>query len=162
MIIKASQSIVLLLATFSLALAAELPALEKDLIGPVSASTLLTLDAFSNQYAVAPISSREVNALASIDSDISLRLLFGSWCHDSVREVPRLIKLIELAGNSKLSLQLTAVSRDKLEPSAVVERFALKFTPTLVVLKDNEEIGRIIEQPNINWAADIVALVQQH
>lgn len=33
---------------------------------------------------------------------------FGLWCHDSQREIPRLIKLNELAGNPISSLKLVA------------------------------------------------------
>ncbi|MDN3637713.1 thioredoxin family protein [Simiduia curdlanivorans] len=162
MIKKALYSVIFFLMTVSVAHAAESLSAHQDLVGPVSESDLLVLDAFAASYKTAIISEQEVQLLTSIDSAISLRVLFGTWCHDSVREVPKLIKLIELAENPNLSLRLTAISRDKLEPSAVVARYGLEFTPTLVVLKDKKEVGRIIEQPDANWASDIIALIQQH
>ncbi|BFM13404.1 hypothetical protein R50072_35570 [Simiduia litorea] len=162
MIKKALYGVVFFLMTLSVVHAAESLSDQEDLVGPVSASNLLMLDAFSASYEAAIISEQEITSLASIDAAVTLRVLFGTWCHDSVREVPKLIKLIELAENPNLSLQLTAISRDKLEPSADVARYGLKFTPTLVVLKDKKDIGRIIEQPETNWAGDIIALIQQH
>ncbi|MEM0515605.1 thioredoxin [Pseudoalteromonas sp. YIC-827] len=43
----------------------------------------------------------------------SLLVLFGTWCHDSEREVPRLLKLLALSKVELAKLELVAVDYNK-------------------------------------------------
>lgn len=154
------QSVMAVLYFFALGVQAV--ELEGNLLGEVSATKVLSLPAFYQQFESSSISQQDIEGLSAIDKNLTLRLLFGSWCHDSEREVPKIIKLVEAAANPNLVLMLTAISSDKLQPESAVARYNLKYTPTLVVIRDGQELGRIIEMPEHSWAADIVALAQQH
>ncbi|WP_166838506.1 hypothetical protein [Rheinheimera pleomorphica] len=94
-------------------------------------------------------------------SGTSLVVLFGSWCHDSEREVPRLLKLIDQSGVELESLQLQGVDRRKQHPENLHNQFALRYTPTIIVLRDGNELGRIIEKPQRSLAADLAALAKR-
>lgn len=89
---------------------------------------------------------------------VSVLLFFGTWCHDSEREVPRLVKLLETAGLSEDKLTLIALDYRKREPEGRATKFNVRYTPTAIFLRDGEEVGRIVERPNTSLYEDIKAM----
>jgi len=111
---------------------------------------------FEHNHAAYEVSTAEVNALRQVTKPITIVSLFGTWCHDSEREVPRLVKLITRANNPKITLKLIAVNIKKQAPA----KYHLKYTPTFIVFNDNQqEIGRIVERPKNNIATDIINML---
>ena len=49
----------------------------------------------------------------------------------------------------------------KYEPSFHFAEFQLEKVPTMVILKDNSEIGRIVEFPEKDWLTDILHIIQE-
>ncbi len=84
-----------------------------------------------------------------------LLVVFGSWCHDSKREVPRMLKLLDESQVQLASLTLLTVDRDKQEPSGVAAANNLKYTPTFIVLEQGKVLARIIEKPQVGIAEDL-------
>ena len=99
----------------------------------------------------------EADSLA-LPENISVLLFFGTWCHDSEREVPRLLKLLETAGLSEDKLKLIALDYRKREPEGRATKFNVRYTPTAIFIRDEEEVGRIVERPNTSLYADIKAM----
>ena len=89
---------------------------------------------------------------------VSVLLFFGTWCHDSEREVPRLVKLLETAGLNEDKLTLIALDYRKREPEGRATKFNVRFTPTAIFLRDGAEVGRIVERPNTSLYEDITAM----
>jgi thiol-disulfide isomerase/thioredoxin len=133
-----------------------------DLLGSVSATEVLGHDVFLAGYKDTKISAEEMETFGAIVGDIKLQVLFGTWCHDSQREVPQIIRLAEEVANPNISLSLMAVSRDKSSPADAVARYQLKYTPTIIVFKSGKEVGRIIEKPEKNWASDIATMLEKN
>lgn len=86
-------------------------------------------------------------------------VFFGLWCHDSQREVPRLIKLIEQSGNQFNSVKLIAVNHKKELSQAYAEQFKVAYTPTIFVLKDQQILARVVEKPRATLAQDILGQI---
>lgn len=93
-----------------------------------------------------------------LPGDVSVLMFFGTWCHDSEREVPRLLKLLETAGLSENNLSLIALDYRKREPKGRAAKFNVRYTPTAVFMREGVEVGRIIERPNISLHEDIKAM----
>jgi thiol-disulfide isomerase/thioredoxin len=72
--------------------------------------------------------------------------LFGTWCHDSKREVPAFIKTIELANNSNFSVEYIGVNREKTDGKEFSKLYNLQYTPTFIIFKGSYEVGRIVEE----------------
>ncbi|MCU0304803.1 MAG: peptidylprolyl isomerase [Thermoanaerobaculales bacterium] len=77
--------------------------------------------------------------------------VLGSWCSDSQREVPRLVRVLEEVDSDAFDLLLIGVDRTRrvddpvLAAAAGVERTVDK-VPTIVVLDaEGHELGRIVE-----------------
>jgi thioredoxin 1 len=128
-----------------------------DFVGEISAEKLnQDYSDFNSQYVGYDVSEKDIALVKSIKSPIVIKALFGTWCHDSVREIPRLTKLLSIAKNSNISTTLITVDRKK----TADEAYQLKYTPTIIVYQNNQEIGRIIEAPRKSIAQDIVDFIK--
>lgn len=128
---------------------------EADLIVGVIDQNQLMQDfpLFNRGYSSA-MSSEEQNALVTQwPSDLHIDVYFGTWCHDSQREVPKFLKL--MSDNPTVSYRLVSLDYKKSDPSGLSAGDKVKYTPTFVIKKSGNEIGRIVENTKENYAKDI-------
>ena len=76
---------------------------------------------------------------------------FGTWCTDTHRELPRLIKILEVAKYPENKIKLIAVNRKKETPDGEDVLYNIKRVPTIIVKKYGREVGRIIEMPETGF-----------
>ena len=91
--------------------------------------------------------------------DIEIYVLFGTWCHDSQREVPRLLRLLNTLNIQENYIHLIGLNYSKNEPQDRGKYFQVKKTPTFVFLRNQKEIGRIVEMPKISLEADLLKIL---
>lgn len=94
----------------------------------------------------------------NLPADTSVLLFFGTWCHDSEREVPRLLKLLETSGLSEDKLTLIALDYRKREPEGRAAEFNIRYTPTAIFMRDGVEVGRIVERPATTLHEEILKI----
>lgn len=156
---RASSIFASLMLCLSLNVAVASEAKHSDHIGKISAQELLaTYPKFAKEYAhFAPTEAElsEIQALAGKE----IVALFGTWCHDSVREVPRLLKLLDLGQVKYKELTLFGLSRQKSDPDGYAEKYGLRYTPTIIVSDGTDEIARMIEKPNDSMAGDLASQI---
>jgi hypothetical protein len=129
--------------------------------GMISASQLITeYPQFRTAYEKYQPSSAEIAAAKSL-SGKSLVVLFGTWCHDSEREVPRLLKLLDMSGVELQSLSLHGVNYNKQEPTNLHRQYDLKYSPTIVLLHGDKELGRVVEKPMLSLGEDLASFVTE-
>ena len=78
-------------------------------------------------------------------------VFFGTWCTDTHRELPRLIKILEAAKYPENKIKLIAVNRKKETPDGEDVLYNIKRVPTIIVKKYGREVGRIIEMPETGF-----------
>ena len=93
--------------------------------------------------------------------DIKYLLFAGSWCGDSESEVPKILKLLNLA-KLQNNLTLIGLDRAKSEPGNSHLPHNIERIPTLIIIKKDYEIGRIIEFPKKSWEIDIYEILVKH
>ena len=131
-----------------------------DLLGEGSSEALLAeFPAFMSEYSTYEPSEEELNAVAALEGN-QLVILFGTWCHDSEREVPRLLKTLDVSGLDAPDFTLIAVDRTKRDPEGMAKKHSLKYTPTFVLLRDGDEIGRVVERADAGLTQDLKAFVE--
>jgi len=81
----------------------------------------------------------------------TFKIVFGSWCGDSKRELPRMLKTLHAAGFTDKNIQLIGVYSDsekyKQAPNREEKELHVYRVPTFIVYQNNKEAGRINEYP---------------
>jgi thiol-disulfide isomerase/thioredoxin len=130
-------------------------AAQKEIAGVVTSHTLLEqYPRFKTEYDKYQPSATDLAAVQKLEGK-KLLVLFGTWCHDSVREVPRLLKLLDESEVKLQDVQLVAVNHNKQDPSNLHTKYRLKYTPTIILLDGEQELGRIIETPEVSLGHDL-------
>ena len=91
--------------------------------------------------------------------DINVVAFFGTWCHDSKRELPKALKIFNKIGINDENIELIAVGLDKKEPLGRAAKLNLMYTPTLIFFRGSKESGKIIEKPLISLEKDIELII---
>lgn len=80
--------------------------------------------------------------------DLKIEIYFGTWCPDSQREVPRLIKLLEISNFNMNNVKLIGLDRDKIVPNLTEKKakeLDIQMVPTFVFYEDNTYLNRFVE-----------------
>jgi len=94
--------------------------------------------------------------------DIDIAIFMGTWCHDSKREVPRVIKLFNLLALENERIKIVALNKQKKGYFKNYKSFNIKRTPTIIFFKNGKEIGRIIERPSGSIEEDFFQFVDKN
>lgn len=77
--------------------------------------------------------------------DFQLILFTGTWCHDSQQIIPKYFALLEAAEFPEHKMTIIACDRLKNAPANIHRPLNVSMVPTLIVMKDGKEVGRIVE-----------------
>ena len=125
-------------------------------LGDISRAELLERhEVFKRNYDVHEVTV----GIDGLPADLKVKILFGTWCHDSEREVPRMLKLLAASGVKEENISLISLDIRKEEPEGRAKALDVRFTPTFIFFSDDVELGRIIERPVESLQADIAAMV---
>ena len=94
----------------------------------------------------------ELTNAISDPGQYTYEVFLGTWCGDSRREVPRMEKIFSEMGIDMSNVLIVTLDRDKISPNGEQEGKDIRYVPTLIVNKDNQEIGRIVELPSSETA----------
>lgn len=110
------------------------------------------------------VNMRDVHKLSSDirTYNIEFVLFAGSWCDDSEREVPRLMKVLKMTGIDTDEMIVIGTDIGGKNPKAPIEKYKMDYSPTLIILSAGKEIGRIEEEPDNSWERDIWQIIRQH
>ena len=103
--------------------------------------------------------SDPVERIHNVSEPAELMIYFGDWCKDSKKQVPALIKIMEFADNSRISIQYMNVSPDKKQPADLLEGKNIENVPTFVITRGGTEIGRIVETPKATLEEDLAIIL---
>ena len=102
---------------------------------------------------------------ATLDSignkDFTMTIVFGTWCPDSRREVPRMYKILDYLNVPDSNLTVICVDRDKKAGDIDISSLNIERIPTFIVYVNGEEKGRIVEKPQMSLEIDLKNIVDQ-
>lgn len=126
-------------------------------VGDISQTELLDRhEVFKRNYDAYEVAS----GVDGLPPDLQVTILFGTWCHDSEREVPRMLKLLAASGLKKESISLIALDIRKSEPEGRAKALDVRFTPTFIFSRAGMELGRIVERPESSLRGDVATLIK--
>lgn len=79
--------------------------------------------------------------------EYEIKLLMGTWCGDSRRQVPEFLKLLDKADYNYSKLEMVAVDYNKNTPSKIEEKLDVHHVPTIIFYKNGKEVNRFVEYP---------------
>jgi len=94
-----------------------------------------------------------------INSVLRIKIVIGSWCSDSQREVPRFYRIMDDAGIPDEKMELISVNRDKVVPGMDISALKIERVPTFIVYDGIKELGRIIETPAETLEKDFLRIL---
>jgi thiol-disulfide isomerase/thioredoxin len=101
-----------------------------------------------------------INKLLDINKDnITIKVVMGTWCPDSRREVPRFMKVLDSWQFPIAKVTFIGVDEGKQSPVGEYVSLDIVRVPTFIVYKNNIEAGRIIENPVTSLDQDLVNIL---
>ena len=138
------------------------------LLGKCTRAALLQqpfLDWFKPNYDSYHVDSFTCNFIRPLLAGKSITIFLGTWCGDSKREVPRVLKMLDCCGFPASNLTLIMVSnKDSLYKKSPQHQEAGKNivrVPTIIIEQKGVEIGRIIEFPVTSLEKDILSILRK-
>ncbi len=80
-----------------------------------------------------------------------ITVFMGTWCEDSHRDFPRLMKILEEVSYPESKLTIIAVNRKKESPTGDESLYNIQKVPTIILKRYGKEIGRIVEMPTSGY-----------
>jgi thiol-disulfide isomerase/thioredoxin len=106
------------------------------------------------------INNEYLNKLLELNKDsLSVKIVMGTWCPDSRREVPRFMRIIDMWQFPVSKITFIGVDNAKLSPVGEYEGLDIQRVPTFIIYKNNIESGRIIETPKTSLEQDLVNIL---
>jgi len=88
-----------------------------------------------------------VSYLKTYDKPTEVEVFFGSWCPVCEAWVPKFLKAVQQAGNSKIQVSLIGVSRDFNTDQNLAKAKGIRGLPTFIIRQNGIEVGRLVGAP---------------
>lgn len=100
-----------------------------------------------------------IKQIKPLKKDVKVRIVLGTWCHDSKEQVPRFFKILKKLWWGKKNIEIICVNTLKEAEGVDVKPYDIKRVPTFIFLKNGAEIGRIIETPIKSLEEDMLMIL---
>jgi thiol-disulfide isomerase/thioredoxin len=101
-----------------------------------------------------------VEAFKAKTGKYQLVLFAGTWCHDSQAIIPKYFACAEAAGLADSVITIIGTDREKSTIANLHKVFNVTLVPTMIVMKEGKEVGRITEYGNTGLPdAELAALL---
>lgn len=116
---------------------------------------------FELNYNGHSLDTTAIDSLKPLLKKVSIKVFMGTWCEDSQREVPALLKILEAADYKMDYLEMVAVTHDKDTPDGLEADYEIEYVPTIIFYKDGSEINRIVEYPQQTLEQDMLTILKE-
>ncbi|MCD6063356.1 MAG: hypothetical protein K0R82_1267 [Flavipsychrobacter sp.] len=93
-------------------------------------------------------------------SQYRLITFMGTWCDDSHVLIPQLYKVLTDARFPMEELTMYGVDRTKTTTDGAHTQYSINLVPTVIVLRNGKEVGRITESPRKSLEADLANIIR--
>ena len=107
---------------------------------------------YDENYTIYPIDKTALEGLKKEKiNSYNIIVFLGTWCGDSKRNFPRLMKILDETKFPKSKLHIIGVNRKKQSPNGEEAKYNIVKVPTIILEKYGKEIGRITEEPETGY-----------
>lgn len=102
-----------------------------------------------------------VRAMEEAKGKVHFVVFGGTWCEDTQFILPRFFKLQEQSGFPDKSISFFGVNRVKQALGDITTAFKIINVPTIIVMKDGKEVGRVVEYGKTGkWDVELAELLK--
>lgn len=139
---------------------------KKMLKGIITKNDLINDTAFSwyaESQRIYPHPDADAVAAFSNNRDKIYILFFGgTWCEDTHFILPKFYKIQEASGFPDSRVTVFALDHKMSTTGNIAKALDIKHTPTIVVMKDGKELGRVVEYGKSgHWEKELVQIINQ-
>jgi thiol-disulfide isomerase/thioredoxin len=114
----------------------------------------------TNQKGYTP-NALALSSLKEFGDSVEVVAFMGTWCEDSHVVIPKFYSLLDASGYSRERVTLIGVDRSKKTLSHLSEALNVKNVPTLIVMKNGKELGRVVEYGKYGmWDKELGEVIQ--
>ena len=135
---------------------------EKMVVGKISYNKLVDFSKKWENNDQTNLNLKNDSKLRSLFFNIKIKIFMGTWCEDSVREIPYLFNILNSINYNIESVEIICVDENKNTPEGYEKDFEIIKVPTIIFLKKNEEINRIVEFPVETLQKDIIKILSNN
>jgi thiol-disulfide isomerase/thioredoxin len=118
---------------------------------------------FSSEYKNYEAGQPYVDELKTYSDKISkVVIILATWCPDTRRELPRVLNVLDAMNLPKDNIEMYAVDYDKENDVKGFEKYEFSRVPTIIFYEGDNEIGRIVEQPEMTLEEDMIAIFRNY
>ena len=114
---------------------------------------------FNKEYDFFRINKERLEKIKPLLKDKKVVLIMGTWCEDSQREVPGMMKILDQTGYNTAEMEIIAIDEDKRTKEGLENIYNLAYVPTLIFFDGKKEINRIVEFPIKSLEQDILDIL---
>lgn len=105
--------------------------------------------------------SSVVSVFKHANDSIQFVIFGGTWCEDTQFILPKFFKLLEMANINDDRVTLFGVDRNKKTLGHIAEAFHIINVPTIIIMKNGEELGRVVEYGKTGkWDHELAMIVK--
>ncbi|MBS4066008.1 MAG: thioredoxin family protein [Chitinophagaceae bacterium] len=120
---------------------------------------------FNNNYFNYAVDTSLIVSLKEKMDRKQFLIFMGTWCGDSKREVPRMLKIFDYCGVKPEQVKIIMVSNAdslyKQSPNHEEKGLNILRVPTLIVYENTTEINRVIEYPVESLEKDLLRIMSR-
>lgn len=131
------------------------------LVGKVSYAQMVqyTEAWFNKENDFYRINEERLEKIKPLLKDKRVVLIMGTWCEDSQREVPGMMKILNQAGFNTAEMEIIAIDEDKRTKEGLEKAYNLAYIPALIFFEGEKEINRIVEFPINSLEQDMLDIL---
>ena len=131
-----------------------------ELLGPLSKEEILeNFPDWQVEVASYVPDPEVIEKLQSIPSEIKIEIFLGTWCPDTKRNVSAYFKIMDMVDNPFIMTSYIGIPRDNDSRKPFIEGKNIMKVPTFIILINDEEKGRIIENPTKSVEEDVLDII---
>ena len=116
---------------------------------------------FTKNYQAYKVKSKVLKLDKKAVRKLKIKIFLGTWCGDSKREVPRFLKIASQLGITPTQIEMIALKRNRKSPDNGYKGLHIHHVPTFIISQNQQELGRITEEPSQSLEEDLVKIIQQ-
>ncbi len=102
-----------------------------------------------------------IEKLQAVPSEIKIEIFLGTWCSDTKRNVSAYFKIMDMVDNPLIMTNYIGIPKEDDSRKPFIEGKNIVKVPTFIVYVDDQEKGRIIEDPIKSVEEDLLDIINK-